>query len=130
MNVRSARIGCDGWKEHNDVRYGFDIYRKTADPVQEPASPWGWTPRRGEVCTGEHVVQEHDNTLTYIGADEDLAAAFARGSRLSQVALLRPDLVFYPSGYDGCSPDATMFVPTQRRGLFGRTRGMVGSRPA
>ena len=79
------------------MRYGFDIYRITTGSTQEPTSPWGWTPRRGEVCTGEHVVQEH----------------------------VRPELVFYPSAFDGCSPDATMFVSRQRRrrgleDLFGR----------
>lgn len=112
------------------MRYGFDIYRITTGSSQEPASPWGWTPRRGEVCTGEHVVQEHDNTLTYVGSDDGLAQAFARGSRLSQVSTLRPDLVFYPSGYDGCSPDATMFTSRPRRRFFGAAREMAGSRSA
>ena len=80
------------------MRNGFDIYRVGPDRNhQEPQSPWGWTPRRGEVPTGETVVQDHDFTLTYTGNDPQLAAAFARGAKLMEIVSLWPELSFYPS---------------------------------
>ena len=79
------------------MRNGFDIYRVGPDRNhQEPQSPWGWTPRRGEVPTGETVVQDHDYTLTYTGNDPQLAAAFARGARLKEIVTLWPELVVLP----------------------------------
>ncbi len=73
------------------MRNGFDIYRVGPDRNhQEPPSPWGWTPRRGEVPTGETVVQDHDFSLTYTGNDPQLAAAFARGARLKEIVTLWP----------------------------------------
>ena len=69
------------------MRNGFDIYRVGPDRNhQEPQSPWGWTPRRGEVPTGETVVQDHDFTLTvHAATTRSCAAAFARGARLMEI---------------------------------------------
>jgi len=92
------------------MRNGFDIYRVGPDRNhQEPQSPWGWTPRRGEVPTGETVVQDHDFTLTYTGNDPQLAAAFARGAKLMEIVSLWPELSFYPSTAGGFLPDGNIF---------------------
>lgn len=92
------------------MRNGFDIYRVGSDPKhQEPQSPWGWTPRRGEVPTGETVVQDHDYSLTYTGNDPLLAAAFARGARLKEIVTMWPELSFYPSTAGGFLPDGNIF---------------------
>ena len=92
------------------MRNGFDIYRVGPDRNhQEPQSPWGWTPRRGEVPTGETVVQDHDFTLTYTGNDPQPAAAFARGAKLMEIVSLWPELSFYPSTAGGFLPDGNIF---------------------
>ena len=97
------------------MRNGFDIYRVGPDRNhQEPQSPWGWTPRRGEVPTGETVVQDHDYTLTYTGNDPQLAAAFARGARLMEIVTLWPELVVLP--VDGRRlPPGREHLPDPRR---------------
>ncbi|MGW6132432.1 hypothetical protein ACWFNE_20595 [Cellulomonas sp. NPDC055163] len=113
------------------MRIGFDIYRVGPDQDhQEPASSWGWTPRRGEVPTGETVVQDHDFALTYTGTDSELAAAFGRGAKLMEIVRLWPELSFYPSTAGDTLPDGSVFPvrgegrPTSAlsalRGRFGR----------
>lgn len=116
------------------MRIGFDIYRVGPDQDhQEPPSAWGWTPRRGEVPTGETVVQDHDFTLTYTGTDSELAAAFARGAKLVELVRLWPDLAFYPSTAGNTLPDGSVFPvrgEPRATSALGALRGRFGRRPA
>jgi hypothetical protein len=115
------------------MRNGFDIYRVGPDKNhQEPASQWGWTARRGEVPTGETVIQDHDFSLTSNGTDPELAAAFARGARLKEIVTIWPDISFYPSAAAGSRPEGNIFPirgePKPTGGLSGLRSRLTANR--